>query len=98
MLCCSEQEAPMGLARFPKQQVIDACRHMLKHIADTRRKKQRRSINQELEKQLRSWKRFWRWLGIPKPTRRNAIDCYRNARPAALGFIVIFSLTVRANL
>jgi hypothetical protein len=90
MLCCS-QEA-LGIARFPKDVVIEACEGTLRSIEATHEKLRNDFIESELESQIWWWKHLWRWVTIglaPKPTMKSAIYEYMHGnRPVPMKFQV----------
>jgi hypothetical protein len=91
MFCCNSEQAS-GVARFPKDRVIDACEGTLRSIEATHSELRRDFIESELGNQIWWWKYFWRWvtLGLaPKPTIRSAIYEYTHGnRPVPMKFQV----------
>ena len=89
MLCCS-QEA-LGIARFPKDVVIEACEGTLRSIQATHAGLRRDFIKSELGSKIWWWKYLWRWVSLglaPKPTMRSAIYEYMHGRPIPAKFQV----------
>ena len=79
MLCCSEQVS--GVARFPKDLVIERCEGTLRSIKVTKTKLKRDFIESELGSQIWWWEHLWRWVSlglVSKPTIRTAIREWTN--------------------